>query len=306
MSQYTAQSLRLRHFQYVSAVANTGSFTKAAALCHVTQSTLSLGVKEFEDTLGQQIFDRTSRKITLTAFGESLLTDIRDILDKAEGLLTRARQNKGQYSGPYRLGAIPTIAPYMIPVILPELTKNHPELDLRLKESTSETLVQDVQDGAIDAALLAFPYDTGTLATQIIGEERFYLLRPKSGRPATILNSDEIDADKLMLLEDGHCLRDHALAVCARQDRESRQTYQATSLTTLVQLVSHGFGTTLLPAMAVHEMPLPDDLEAVPVGGDQPGRHIGLIWRRKSPLASLTGALGREIENIETLAGLLQ
>ena len=298
MSLVKANNLKLRHFQYVLAVAETKSFTRAAELCFVTQSTLSSGIKDIEMQLGHDIFDRSRREINLTAFGAQLLPEIQDVLRKSDHILTMSRNIDGDYAGPFRLGIIPTIAPYLLPYLLPHLRRSQPKLDLILHESVSETLVNDVAKGHIDAALLAFPYDIGDLEHETLFDEGFYLLKPKEGDNPPFLESDEIDASSLLLLDDGHCLRDHALAVCANQNPEERKTFRATSLTTLVQMVRHGYGTTLLPEMAVREFRAFEDLTAIPIRDNGSRRQIGLIWRKKSPLQNVIRTLGAEIGHV--------
>lgn len=299
MSLLNANNIKFRNFQYFLAVAETRSFTRAAEGCHVTQSTLSSGIKDLETHLGHRLFDRSHREISLTAFGEKILPDIRDILQKSNNVLTQSRTSNGMYAGPFRFGVIPTIAPYALPHILPALNEKYPGLELILNENMSHVLVENVKNGSLDAALLAFPYDIEDLDHRILFEEGFYLLRPKSDETPPILKSDEIDVDKLLLLDDGHCLRDHALALCTQQDEATRKTFRATSLITLVQMVRHGYGTTLLPEMAVRELDLSQELDAIPVQGPSSKRRIGLIWRKGSPLGDMIEKIGDEIQKIE-------
>lgn len=310
MSLYKAQNIKLRNLQYILAVAETRSFTKAAELCHATQSTLSSGIKDMETQLGRALFDRTHKHISLTAFGEQILPDIRDVLKLCTQIQTVSQTVDGQYSGPLRLGIIPTIAPYILPELLPHLQHTHPTIQIILNENISQKLVERVKNGELDMALLAFPYEVETLKSRELYEEGFYLLRKKTGTNPAFLTSDEIDVSDLLLLDDGHCLRDHALSVCARQDHQIRQAFRGTSLATLIQMVRHGYGTTLLPEMAVNDHTLNGDLEAIPVKDDGPqqtrdrqdnavnGRKIGIIWRDKSPLEKTILSIGNEVENI--------
>lgn len=299
MPLFTATNIKFRNLQYVLAVAETRSFTLAAQSCHVTQSTLSSGVRDLEEILGRALFDRSHRQISLTAFGEKVLPDIREIVKKSDNLLTRSRKFGGKYSGPVRFGVIPTIAPYLLPGILQNLHAHYPEIDLMVNENMSHILIEQVRSGALDMALLAFPYATGGLESKILYEESFYLLRPRQNKDVTFLESDEIQAEHLLLLEDGHCLRDHALAVCAGQDEATRQAFRATSLPTLVQLVRHGYGTTLLPEMAARTLDIPEDLEALPVTGQSARRGIGIVWRKNSPMEETIEQIGGEIQKLE-------
>lgn len=303
MQSIRAHNLKIRNLQYILAVVQTGSFTRAAELCNVTQSTLSSGIKETENILQNIIFDRSNRDISLTAFGEKIISDIEDILDKAAHILALSQTDSGHYVGPFRLGVIPTIAPYFLPKILPQLKADFPDIEIILNENISEVVVDRVRRGQIDAAILAFPYDVDGLASHILFDEAFYLLRQKNADPQNldsqqVLVSDDIDVSDLLLLDDGHCLRDHALAVCAKQDPNIRQTFRATSLTTLVQMVRHGYGTTLLPEMAVQEIADLSDLQAIPIDDDASRRKIGMIWRPKSPLLDLINAMMASIDAI--------
>lgn len=299
MSLLNATNIKFRNLQYVIAVAESRSFTKAARKCNVTQSTLSSGVKDLEEILGRPLFDRSHRHISLTAFGERLLPDIRDIIQKSDILLAHSRKFDGEYAGPVRFGVIPTIAPYILPDILDVLQMDYPEIDLIVNENMSDVLIQQLSSGSLDMALLAFPYDTSGLNSCILYEERFYFLRPKQSQHTSFVKSKDITAENLLLLDDGHCLRDHALAACAQQDDMSRKAFGATSLTTLVQLVRHGYGTTLLPEMSVRSMDLPSDLEAIPLKGAHSKRGIGIAWRKNSPLSDIISKIGDEIAMLE-------
>ncbi len=276
------------------ALEDEGSFTRAAARCGVTQSTLSAGIKALEDLLGQALVNKGRKDVTLNGFGGEVARAARDILSDTDRIVNRARQVQAPLSGPLRLGVIPTIAPYFLPEVLPVLQARFPALELQLYEDLSDRLVQKLGRGALDLLLMAFPYETPGMAQMFLFEEPFYLAcargqEPEGGAPRV----GDLDADDLLLLEDGHCLRDHALAACGLQDVARRKAYSATSLQTLVQMVGHGYGMTLLPEMAVQAGDLPRGVVALAFDDPPPMRQIGLVWRRGSGRAAEFETLGR-------------
>ena len=274
-----------RQLQYLAAVAEYGQFHAAAAACHVSQPTLSVGIMEMEKLLGLPVLDRSNRRrVVLTPFGEEVLSLGRDILQKTEKILARARSLTRPFSGPFRLGVIPTVAPYLLPVILGPLQKKFPDLEFEITEDLSAAIVDKVKDGTLDMALMAFPYDIDGMTHRVLCEEPFYAAMPRDlfpGRKA--LKTEDLKGHRLLLLEDGHCLRDHALSACGLQPPQERKTFSAASLATLIQLVRQGQGITLLPEMAVKEGYLPKDLKVLPFSGPVPTRQIGLAWRAGAP-----------------------
>lgn len=272
----------LRQLSYLRALKEEKSFSRAALVCHVTQSTLSSGIRDLEDALGQKLVER-GRKISLTAFGEETVQSARRIFEEVDSLTTRAAALKKPMSGPLRLGVIPTIAPYMLPRILPGLEKNFPDLEIQLHEDLSARLTERLRLGQIDLILMAFPYETDGLVQKILFEEPFMLACPANdsayGKTVTV---KDLNAEKLLLLEDGHCLRDHALDACKLKTPQERKTFSATSLPTLIQMVRHGYGITLLPAMVASAAPLPDNIKILPFANPVPTRKIGLAWKKGS------------------------
>ena len=270
----------LRQLSYLIAIEDTGSFSAAAESCAVTQSTLSAGIKELENIMRQPLVTR-GRKSTLTPFGLEVTQQAREILSSTDKIVARASMMNEPLSGPLRLGVIPTIAPYMLPALLPKLATAFPQLELQLHEDLTERLLDKLHKGQIDVALMAFPYDTPGLTQKIIMAEDFHVALPTAMKPsAKAVAMSDLEPEKLLLLEDGHCLRDHALSACDIQLPRQRKTFSATSLQTLIEMVRAGLGMTLLPAMVVKTGTLGEGIHLLPFKGKpQPQRQIGLCWR---------------------------
>lgn len=290
----------LRQMQYLTALAAHGSFRRAADSCNVTQSTLSAGLQEMEEIMGAALVDRTNRRaVRFTPLGEAALRESRAILDRAESLLYTAQSETQPLSWPLRLGVIPTIAPYFLPKILKPLQRELPALDLHIHELRSAPLVEKIAGGELDCGLMAFPYDTGTLAQVSLFEEDFLCAAPPGAFPKKKkLTMADLEGQKLLLLEDGHCVRDHALAACKLQPANDLKTLSAASLSTLVQMVHQGYGVTLLPAMAAQGNAfLPKNLTLRPFSSGAPKRKIGLAYQkgglRERDIALVTAALRR-------------
>lgn len=277
----------LRQLSYLIAIDEEGSFSGAAEACAVTQSTLSAGIKELENILGQKLVVRGRRKTALSPFGSEVAQNARDVLENTDRIVARAKLLKNPLSGPLRLGIIPTIAPFMLPGILPTLQKNFPALELQLHEDLTGRLLEQLHKGHIDVALMAFPYETPGMVQKILFKEPFLVAAGQQYKSAeSTIDIRDLEPEKLLLLEDGHCLRDHALSACDLQLPRRRKTFSATSLATLIHMVSHGFGITLLPEMACKPSTLPPGIRLLPFKGKHlPTRQIGLAWRRGDPRA---------------------
>ncbi len=272
----------LKQLQYLLALADHGSFSAAASACNVTQSTLSAGIATLEELLGQKLADRSQRQVVLTATGMETVAQARPLLQAASDLVARARRQDAPLSGPLRLGIIPTIAPYLLPVILPDIKERFPGLDLQLREETSSRLAAALKAGQIDLALLAFPYDTPGMTQTRLTDEAFLLACPKGyWRGPRPPGTSDLEGHEILLLEEGHCLRDHALDACRLPAPGARGTFSATSLATLIQMIGHGYGVTLLPAMAADAVP--DTVELIPFAAPAPSRAVGLAWRKGHP-----------------------
>ncbi len=275
----------LRQLRYLVAVAERKHFGHAAEDCFVTQSTLSAGIRELEILLGVEVFARSKRHVELTPVGERLLEPARTILAAAEDLVDLAVIGAKPLTGLVRLGVIPTIAPYLLPRALPPLRASYPELRLYLREEQTGVLIDGLWRGRLDAALIALPYETGSLQTVLLGNDQLLLAcradHPLAGRHA--VDRDDLNGQPLLLLEDGHCLREHVLTACRLAPGHGKEDLQATSLGTLIQMVANDIGVTLLPEMAVpYEGLRASGVVAIPFVAPQPTRQIALVWRRRS------------------------
>lgn len=272
----------LKQLRHYAALAETRNFGRAAEASNVTQSTLSASIQELEAILGAALVDRTKRKVVLTPLGERVLARAKALLADAEELAREAQAARAPLTGELRLGVIPTVSPFLLPRVLPKLRRAHPKLKLFLVEDQTARLVAKLGDGGIDCALIAFPYDAGSVESESLGEDRFRLVVPKTHALASAARVPpaKARAESLLLLEDGHCLKDHALSACGLAAPRAKDAFGATSLFTLVQMVDNGLGVTLLPELAIEAGLLKGTgLVAVSVEGE-PSRELALIWRK--------------------------
>ena len=285
----------LRQLEFLCAVADQGSFSKAAESCHVTQPTLSAAIKEVEGLLGVQLIEREARGASLTQAGEAAVERARTILSSTADLVSAARQAGAPLTGPFRLGAIPTIAPFLLPRTLKALRKAHPSLKLYLREDQTERLLDALKSRTLDAALIALPWDASGIETMDLGDDEFMLVAPTGHtliEQGSIRSSDLADED-VLLLEDGHCLRDHALSVCRLPNKRNGADVTATSLPTLVHMVAGGLGVSLLPKLAIDAgVTSGADDELKPFETPMIGRRIGIAWRTGSPRAEEAQMIG--------------
>ena len=285
----------LRQLQYLKLLVEHGGFGKAAEAAHVTQPTLSAGIQELERILGAPVVDRARSGLILTDVGEAALAKARIILNEADELVQAARSAGQPLTGRFRLGVIPTIAPFLLPRALPLLRSRFPGLRLYLREDLTQRLIAALKSGHLDAALIALPFDMTGLDSAHVAHDEILAALP-AGHPLAAqerTRPSELEGGDLILLEDGHCLRDHALAACGlRPPRQSdaEATFAATSLPTLVQMVGSGLGVTLLPSMAVAAgLTEGAPIEIRPLQADDPTREIVVAWRS----GSIRGAEGR-------------
>jgi LysR family hydrogen peroxide-inducible transcriptional activator len=290
----------LRQLHYLVELADRLNFRAAAEASFVTQSTLSSGLKELETTLGVQLVERNTRNVRLTAAGEEIVRRARALIAEAEDLVEAARSVQKPLSGPLRLGVIPTIAPFVLPRILPTLRKRYPQLRLYLREDLTERVLERVRAGTLDFALIALPYDTDELVVRPLFDDEFWFVAPADD-PLVAQKSVKIEAldDRdVVLLEEGHCLREHAMAACGRRDARNEGGVEATSLPTLLQMVEGGLGVTLLPAVALKAGILNGTrLVARPFSRATPSRTLALVARPTSGRLAemeLLAALTRE------------
>jgi len=275
----------LKQLQYLVALRDHGHFGRAAEACFVTQSTLSAGLRELETLIGLVLVERTRRVVRFTPLGERIADKARRVLREAEELGDLARAAGRPLSGVMRMSVIPTIAPFMLPHILPRLRADYPDLQLYLREEPSAAACEALNNGRADCVLLALPYGCGEVTAAELFEDRLFLAGPPGELPDDAeVSADAISPERLLLLEDGHCLRDHALAACARPELRAEATMLGTSLHTIVQMVDNGLGVTMLPEMAVKAGILDHTgIEARPLASPDAVRRIALVWRRASP-----------------------
>ena len=299
MKQPSISSLpTLRQLEYVVAVADEKSFGAAASRCHVSQPGLSLQVAEVERLLGVRLFERDRRGVLVTPAGEEVVARARALIESAREIVEIARHRARPLVGRLRLGVIPTIAPYLLPPSLPHVRRDYPELRLTLREEKTEVLVASIEKGTLDVALLALDVGTDRLDSELLFEDEFVLAVPAAHRLAKkkqVVESD-LEGERVLMLEDGHCLRDQALAVCSRAGADENADLRATSLATLVPMVAGGDGVTLLPEIAVRQVAARGSgIEVRPFRRPAPRRKIGLVWRRGSSRADEMRLLGRSI-----------
>jgi LysR family transcriptional regulator, hydrogen peroxide-inducible genes activator len=275
----------LRQLRYFNAVARHGHFGRAATACAISQPALSMQIKELEENLGGMLIERSSRQVALTKFGEEAALRVRDILRTVDELGDFARASRDRLVGRLRIGMIPTIAPYLLPKVIGNLTQMHPELDIHVRETVTPKLIQELGEGRLDTAIVALPVSEPTLAEVALFSENFLLVRPGADDGTPVPSARMLGAMRLLLLEEGHCFRDQALSFCKMHASPPREVLDASSLSTLVQMVSAGIGVTLIPEMAVAVETRSASVSVARFKNPQPSRTIGMVWRKTSPLA---------------------
>jgi len=301
----------IKQLQYLVTLRRFGHFGRAAESCFVTQSTLSAGLRELETLLGVTLVERTRRVVRFTALGEKIADKAIKVLRETEELAEMARAQGRPLHGDLRMGVIPTIAPFLLPTMLPQLRGTWPELKLYLREETSGAACEALHRGQLDCVLLALPFACGEVDSALLFDDPLYVAYPRGEAPAAAdVSAGEIDEARLLLLEDGHCLKDHALSACNRPDLRANAEMMGTSLHTLVQMVDNGLGVTFVPEMAIEAGILSGTaVDARPLRSENPYRQIALIWRRSSPrenefqmLASTLRRIAGDIAATETAA----
>lgn len=279
----------IRQLQYLAALHRTGHFGRAAESCHVTQSTLSSGILELETLLGVTLVERSRRNVQFTFVGEQILKRTTRLLAEATAIRELARAAGEPLTGQLRLGVIPTIAPFLLPAILPQLRMQWPDLRLYLREEQSGAACEALARGTLDCLLLALPYACGEIEYEHLFDDpiRLAFHRDDFANPPEVVDPASIDENRLLLLEDGHCLKDHALAACNRTALSPDPSVMGTSLHTLVQMVDNRIGMTLLPQMAIDAGILNNTaIEVRPLASAHAEREIALAWRPSSPHAA--------------------
>jgi LysR family transcriptional regulator, hydrogen peroxide-inducible genes activator len=283
----TPRSLSLRQLQYVVAVADALRFRAAAERCHVAQPSLSAQLAQLESALGVRLFERDRRRVLLTTAGREVVERARRVLQETDDLVEAAAQAADPLSGRLQIGVIPTVSPYLLPAVAPALHEAYPRLTVAWREDKTADLVRSLRAGALDAALLALEAEIGDLEREVIARDPFVLATPPRhplGTNAGAVAVGELRDASVLLLDDGHCFRDQALAVCSRA-RVREGEFRATSLSTLTQMVAAGAGLTLLPWLAVPTEAVRSGLRVRSFAEPAPHRTIGLVWRRGCPRA---------------------
>ncbi|MCE9679260.1 LysR substrate-binding domain-containing protein [Shewanella sp. AS1] len=274
--------ISIKQLYYALALERALHFKKAAEACNVSQSTLSTAINELEKQLGMIIFERNNKQVLVTNDGKQILAKAKKVKLEVDELMQLSQQNKHPFSGAMTLGVIPTIGPYLLPKVLPELRKNHPDFKLKIIEDQSHVLVDMLRNGDIDAAVLALPFPIDGLMSFDFWQEDFYWVSHKDECPSRVqeITSEELEIEKLMLLKDGHCLKDHALAACKLQKQNPSSEFDSASLHTLIQMVAGKLGSTLVPQMALDQLIFNEsELRAIHLNEPGPHRTISLIIR---------------------------
>lgn len=294
--------MNFRDLRYLVAIAEHRHFGRAADACFVSQPTLSTQLKKLEEFLGVVLVERNNRQVMLTPVGETIVEQARRVLRETNQLVGIAEAHRDPYGGDFRLGVIPTIAPYLLPKILGPLRKTFPDLRLQLTESQTAVLMQSLKSGELDAAILALPVEDDHLEAQRLYREPFYMavsrLHPSAKRKS--VNLKDLDGEDILLLEDGHCLRDQALAVCSSNNAVENTNFRATSLETLRQMVAANVGVTLMPELALGGRVA--GISYVPFKGKGPAREVGLCWRSTSTRTTLLNDISELLRGLKFCA----
>ena len=294
----------LKQLRYFDALARELHFGRAADTCAVTQPALSMQIQELEASLGLALVERTRSGIKLTPKGAEIATRAQRLLNDVRDLIDYAKHSAGVLSGTLRLGLIPSVAPYLLPPLLPLLRQSYPDLTLHVRETQTQPLTDELVEGKLDVLLLALPVKHADIETLAIFQDRFLLAMPKSKKLTGRVRATKelVEGDRLLLLEEGHCLRDQALTYCSLQQVDAVNTFGASSLTTIVEMVSAGLGITLLPEICLGVESRSRDIKTIRFVDPEPSRSIGLAWRRSSPrredflaLGKLVGIAGAEM-----------
>ena len=289
--------ISLKQLRYFDAVVRTGHFGRAAEQCAVTQPALSMQIQEMEKDLGMPLLERGRNGVIPTEAGREIAGRAARILGEVRDIVDFARRQGETLAGPLHFGVIPSVAPYLLPALLPLIRSKFPDLDLSLRETQTQHLVDELLEGGLDLLLLALPVEHAEVETMKLFTDRFLLAMPKSRRIASRIRAtpDLLKQDRLLLLEEGHCLRDQALAFCSLRRVDNIDTFGASNLSTLVQMVANGLGFTLLPQLAVELEGRRGDIKLMRFADPEPRRVIGLAWRKSSPRKRHYAELGRII-----------
>jgi LysR family transcriptional regulator, hydrogen peroxide-inducible genes activator len=275
----------LRQLRYFDALARHGHFGRAAEACSISQPALSVQIKDLEEALGAELFERAARQLRLSAFGEEFLLRVRDILRSVDELGDLARAHRRQLVGRLRIGVIPTVAPYLLPAMISSLTRTNADLDIHVRETVTPKLIQELAEGRLDTAIVALPISEPQMEETPLFNESFVLVRPLEDEGKPVPSKDTLREMRLLLLEEGHCFREQALSFCDMGSVRPREILDGSSLTTLVQMVGAGIGVTLIPEIAMSVETRSAAVSIARFQEPQPSRTIGMIWRKTSPIA---------------------
>lgn len=276
-------AITLRQLRYFEAAARLGHFGKAAEECAVSQPALSMQIREFEETLGATLFERRPGEVVLTSLGHEIAQHASKILLAANDLAAIAKHRSKVLSGPLSLGIIPTLAPYILPRLLNHLAKHYPALKLELREAQTKAMLQELARGELDLVMAAIPNDAPDLEERHLFDDRFLLAASSDAASKARVDPETLDPARLILLEEGHCLRDQALSFCSNERGVTKAGLGATSLSTVMQMVANGYGATFIPEIAVETETRGRKLSLQRFTAPEPSRRIGLVWRKTSP-----------------------
>ncbi len=277
--------ISMKHLRYFEALAQYQHFGRAAEACAISQPALSLQVKELEEILGAVLVERGSRQIRLTRLGAEFAARGRDILRSVDELGELARASSSPFAGRLGIGVIPTVAPYLLPAVISDLSRTFPALDLYPREAVTQKLIEDLIRGQLDAAIVALPISEPALAELPLFDEEFVLVRSLADAKRPVPSREMLREMRLLLLEEGHCFRDQAISFCSISPSLPRSVMEGSSLSTLVQMVGAGIGVTLIPEMAVENETHAAPVSVARLPEPRPSRSIGMVWRKTSPLA---------------------
>ncbi len=296
-------NITMKHLRYFEALSRHGHFGRAADDCAISQPALSLQMKELEEILGAPLVERGARQIRLTRLGEAFAARARDILRAVDELGDLARASNSPLLGRLRIGVIPTVAPYLLPRVIKDLTQRYPGLDLRPREAVTQKLIEDLMDGRLDAAIVALPVSEPWLNEEPLFDEEFVLVRAAEDAGKPVPPPELLREMRLLLLEEGHCFRDQAISFCKLNSSLPRDLMEGSSLSTLVQMVGAGIGVTLIPEMALGIETRSADVSVARLGKPRPTRTIGMVWRKTNPLAEQLGQIAGVVRNAGTRRG---
>jgi LysR family hydrogen peroxide-inducible transcriptional activator len=298
-------NITLRQLRYFEAVARLSHFGQAAEACAVSQPALSVQIKELEETIGAKLFERGARQVRLTGMGEEFAGRVQQILRSVDELGDLARAGRDRLVGRLRIGVIPTIAPYLLPGVVEGLAREHPDIDLRLRETITPRLIEELKEGALDIAIVALPISEPAFTEVPLFDEEFVLVRPTRDADQPVPGPDRLRQMRLLLLEEGHCFRDQALSFCAINRAAPRELLDGSSLSTLVQMVGAGIGVTLIPEMAVRVETRSAQVAVAHFPDPAPRRQIGMIWRRSNPMTKQLEQVARAVQQAAAGLGLM-